>query len=166
MGQHGPMSVDYRTRVDGPHEPVEPEVFLGRLDERFAGRDDLGELLEWLDPRPFTIEVEGDAWTLSRDGDRITCRNGPTTGRHARVRLSAADLDDLVADQSTFMAMFSSGRLDQPDGTLPDILDWSLVLRAVIDERPVVMPSSIGFDGLDLTRAFRIDDDPDELRHF
>ncbi len=64
------------------------------------------------------------------------------------------------------MAMFSAGRLDQPDGTLPDLLDWSLILRAVIDERPVVMPSSIGFDGLDLTRSFRIDDDPDEIRHF
>jgi hypothetical protein len=160
------MSVDFRTRVDGPHEPIDAGTFFAELDERLASRDDLGEMLEWLTPRPLTVEVDGDAWTLDRDRDQVTCRPGPATGRHARIRLSATDFDDLVNDQTTFMAMFSAGRLDQADGTLPDLLDWSLVLRSVIDERPIVMPSSIGFDDLDLTRAFRIDDDPDELRHF
>jgi hypothetical protein len=166
MRQHERMSVDFRTRVDGPHEPNEVGTFFAELDGRLAARDDLGELLDWLSPRPLVIEVEGEAWTLQRDGHGVTSRQRPPSGRHARVRLSATDLDDLVADQATFMAMFSAGRLDQPEGTLPDLLDWSLVLRTVIDERPVVMPSSIGFDDLDLTRSFRIDDDPAELRHF
>jgi Phytanoyl-CoA dioxygenase (PhyH) len=166
MRQHGSMSVDFRTRVDGPHEPIDAGEFLAGLHGRFEARDDLAELVAWLSPRPLTIEVDGDPWTLASEASSITCRHGATTGRHARVRLSAPDLDDLVADQATFMAMFSAGRLDQPEGTLPDLLDWSLLLRAVIDDRPVVMPSSIGFDDLDLTRSFRIDDDPDELRHF
>jgi hypothetical protein len=160
------MSVDFRTRVDGPREPIEASAFFAQLDEQLAARDDLGELLDWLGLRPIVIEVDGEAWTLERHADRVTCRPGVAAGRHARVRLSASDLDDLVSDQSTFMAMFSAGRLDQPEGTLPDLLDWSLILRTVIDERPVVMPSSVGFHDLDLTRAFRIDDDPDEIRHF
>ena len=61
----------------------------------------------------------------------------------ARVRLSVGDLDDLVADQSTFMAMFTAGRLDQPAGSLSDLLDWSLILRAVWDDQPIVLPSDV-----------------------
>jgi hypothetical protein len=160
------MSVDFRTRVDGPHEPVDPAELLAGLQARIDERDDLGPLLAWLEPRPLTLEVGDEVWTLRSSGGGVTCRPGTAQGRHAAVRLSPPDFDDLISDQTTFMAMFSAGRLDQTEGTLPDLLDWSLVLRSVIDERPVVMPSSIGFDDLDLTRSFRIDDDPDELRHF
>ena len=89
----------------------------------------------------------------------------------AHVRLAPGQFEDLVDDQQTFMAWFSSGRLDQPSGRLEDLLDWWVVLRAVIDERPIYTPGSISLrapDGapLELGRSFRPDDDPAEMKAF
>ncbi len=175
----GPVSVDFRTRADGPRQVVDPAACCAELAARFDDRGDLGPLLEWLRPRPLVLEVEGECWTLSADDDRVSCRAGhgfagqdglTDPARIAHVRLSVGELDDLVADQSTFMAMFSAGRLDQPAGSLPDLLDWSLLLRAAWDDQPIVLPADVDFldrDGspLDLSAARRLDDDPADLRH-
>jgi hypothetical protein len=58
-----------------------------------------------------------------------------------------------------------------PEGGLGDFLDWWLVLRAALDERPLYVPGSVDFrdrDGapLDLARSFAPDDDAAELRQF
>ena len=105
-------------------------------------------------------------WT----GERIAVRDGVRPNA-ARVRLSAEHLDDLVADQRTFIGLHASGQLDQPAGTLADLNDWWLVLRAGLDDRPIYTPGALRFcdlDGtaLDLHRAFRPDEDRDVMRHF
>ena len=120
--------------------------------------------------RPFTVEVDGSAWTLSWAGDHVEVTSG-TDDRGAFVRLTPEQLDDLVADQGTMMGFWTSGKLDQPAGRLGDALDWWLVLRAALDERPLHTPGAVTFedrDGgpLDLHRSFRPDDDRDEMRHF
>ena len=166
------MSVDLRTRADGPHEKIDPVAFFGEqlpaaLDAR---RDSVTPGPAWLEPRPMTIEVDGDAWTLSSGDDGVGVVAGRVAGA-ARLRLSPEQLDDLVRDQQTFMGMWTSGRLDQPEGRLGDALDWWLVLRAALDGRAIHTPGTIEFharDGspLDLQRCFAPDDDRDEMRHF
>jgi hypothetical protein len=166
------MSVDLRTRVDGPSVPVEAADFFGHdlpaaLHEH---ADAIVPGIRLLDPRPLAIEVDGDAWTLTWTGDRVAVTRGVEPGA-AHVRLTPTDLDDLVADRATFMAWLSSGQLDQPVGRLSDLLDWWVVLRAAIDARAIHIPGQVSFSGrdsetLDLNQSFTLDDDPVELRHF
>ena len=166
------MSVDLRSRTDGSREAVDPAQFFDHdlpaaLD---ACRDAVAPGAAWLDPRPMTIEVDGDAWTLSVGGDRVHVDVGSQVDA-ARVRLEADQLDGLVHDQQTFMGMWSSGRFDQPAGRLGDALDWWLVLRAALDGRPIYEPGAVAFrdrddSPLDLYRAFGADDDRDDMRHF
>ena len=166
------MSVDLRTRSDGPPETFDPARFFDHdlpteLDARHA---EVVPGTRWLDLRPMTIEVDGSSWTMSVSGDRVQVAPGsrPDAGL---VRLELGQLEDLVHDQVTFMGMWSSGRLDQPSGRLRDALDWWLVLRAGLDGRPIHQPGAVAFhdrDGrpLDLRRTFAADDDRDEMRHF
>ncbi|HYV60449.1 MAG TPA: hypothetical protein VFA62_10315, partial [Acidimicrobiia bacterium] len=166
------MSVDLRTRSDGPREAFDPAPFFDHdlpaaLDVRSA---EVAPATRWLDLGPMTIEVDGESWTMSANEDRVEVAPGSRPDA-ARVRLEPGQLADLVHDQQTFMGMWSSGRLDQPAGRLGDALDWWLVLRAALDGRPVHEPGSVTFqdrDGgpLDLGRTFEPDDDRDEMRDF
>ncbi|WP_208028393.1 hypothetical protein [Rhabdothermincola sediminis] len=89
----------------------------------------------------------------------------------ARVRLTHEQLADVVRDRVSFMGLFSSGRLDQSEGKLGDLLDWWLVLRAGLDGTPIHTPGAVRFedrDGrpLNLCRSFTLADDPDEMHWF
>src|SRR5438309_931074 len=131
------MSVDLRTRTDGPQPPVDPEDFFGRelpelLDARAAAVLPGARLLALI---PLTLETAGETWTLQWAGTRVDIRRGVHDGG-AHVRLAPGQLDDLVHDQGTPTGWRSSGRLDQPAGTIADVLDWWLVLRAALDDRP------------------------------
>jgi len=172
------MSVDLRTRTDGPRPAVAAAEFLGHDLPRslFEQSDDIVPGTRLLDPRPLAIEIvepdrtSGEAWTLTWTGDRFTVGTGIESGA-AHVRLTATQFDDLVADQSTFMAWLSSGQLDQPVGRLSDLLDWWVILRAAIDVRRVYTPGEVSFSGrdsesLDLNQSFTLDQDAAELRHF
>ena len=166
------MSVDLRTRVDGPHEAITPDRFFG--DDLPAALDAHADAVAgaaWLAPRPLTVEVAGEAWTLSVEDDgRVEVTAGRRDGA-AHVRLTAEQVDGIAADQQTFVGMWTSGKLDQPAGRLEDAMDWWLVLRAALDGTPIHTPGAITLedrDGrhLDVHRAFTLDDDPEDLRHF
>jgi hypothetical protein len=166
------MSVDLRTRTDGRHASVDPGQFFdsnlpAALD---AHRDAVAPGIGWLDLRPMTFEIDGEAWTLSVRKDCVHVDAGSQLDA-GRVRLEADQLDGLVHDQQTFMGMWSSGRLDQRAGRLGDALDWWLVLRAALDGRPIYKPGAVTFhdrDGgsLDLHRTFGPDDDRGDMRRF
>ena len=165
------MSVDLRTRVDGPRAPLDATEFFSGLADRCAAHHDLiGPGLEWMTPRPLAIETPEGAWTLVADGDRIEVHPGVMDGA-SHIRIGLEQLDGLVDDQESVMGWFSSGQLDQPVGRLEHALDWWLVLRAVLDERALYTPGSVSLtepDGspLDLHRAFDADDDPADMRAF
>lgn len=166
------MSVDLRTRADGPREAFDPARFFDHdLPAALDARSDaVAPATRWLALRPMTVEVDRSTWTMSVNGDRVEVASGSPSDA-ARVRLEPNQLEDLVHDQQTFMGMWSSGRLDQPVGRLGDALDWWLVLRAALDDRPVHEPGGVMFrdrDGgpLDLGRTFEADDDRAEMRHF
>jgi hypothetical protein len=167
------MTVDLRTRIDGPRPDFDPDRFFvdelpARLDEH-AGA--IVPALAFVRPRPVTVEVEGDAWTLTGDDERIVITRGARADATAHVRLARAQLADLADDQQTFMSLWAGGALDQPAGNVGHLLDWWLVVRAALDGTAIYTPGSIRLDDrdgrpLDLTRAFRPDDDRDEMRHF
>jgi hypothetical protein len=84
------MSVDLRSRTDGPREAVDPAQFFDHhlravLDAR---HDAVAPGVAWLDLRPMTVEVDGDAWTLSVRDDRVHVDVG-SQDHAARVRLEA-----------------------------------------------------------------------------
>ena len=165
------MSLDLRIRVDGPHQPVDPDEFFAGLPALLDARmPHIEPGLAFLHPKPLTITVDGTAWSLVAEGDRVDVRPGPHA-EGAEVRLTTEQLTDLVEDQQTFTGMWTGGSLDQPRGQIGHLLKWWLVLRAALDDRPVHVPGAVEFragDGspLDLRRTFHPDDDPAEMRRF
>jgi hypothetical protein len=164
------MSVDRRTRRDGPRTVPDPGVLLAEdLAARWAARTDLGPLLAWLEPPPLTVTVGGRSWTLTAAPGRLGVEPGDRGA--AALVCTPEVLGDLAADQQSVMGLFSSGQLDQPKGTLNHLLDWWVVLRAVWDDAPVVLPGTLDYtddDGrpLDLAAAFDPADEPARLRRF
>jgi hypothetical protein len=165
------MSIDLRIRSDGPRPALDPADFFATFQGSF---DDLGEeltrALRWLAPRPLVIDVDGVSWLLQWDGSRASVREGERDDA-ARVQLNAAQLDDIIADQRTFIGLHASGQLAQSSGTLADLNDWWLVLRAVLDDRAIYTPGALALRdrngaALDLHRVFTPDDDRTEMRHF
>lgn len=165
------MSVDVRTRVDGPPRLLEPAEVLGAvLPLAFeAGADRLAAGVAELAPRPLTIAIGPDRWTLVAAGGRVRVQPGTVEGA-AETVLSAQQLTDLVDDQATPMGWFSSGAL-VGDARLDQLLDWWVLVRAALDD---LVPHTAGAldlvdaDGapLDLARSFRPDDPVEDMRAF
>src|SRR3954471_17868053 len=112
------MSVDERTRVDGEVDPVEPSTCFGEvLPAAFErGQDLLAAAVAEYAPRPLTIDVEGDAWTLAVDDGVVRVVPGGTEDPTALLRTNRAQLDDLVNDQVTVVGMQTNGTRDRPVG--------------------------------------------------
>ena len=96
------MSVDIRSRVDGEVDAVDPAACFGEvLPAAFEQeRDLLAHAVEVFAPTPLVIEVAGEPWTLAVDDGVV-------------LRTTAAQLNDLVADQVTVVGMQTNGTLDQ-----------------------------------------------------
>lgn len=167
-------SVDVRTRTGADVRDVHADAFFN--EELPALLRDRGHLAgpgaRQLAPRPLAIEVDGTTWTLALTDDEPGLRLTPgADGAVAHVRLDAEGLHDLVNDLRTPMGFLTGGDLDMPSGRLEDLLDWSVILRSLIDGAPVHVAGNIEFrdrhgDPLDLATSFRIDDDPDAISHF
>jgi hypothetical protein len=166
------ISLDVRTRTAADVRVVDPSDFFDReLPHAFKERAaQAAPGARELAPHPLAIEVDGKRWTLSFDRNRL--RVTPDRGAAATfVRLDAEALADLVNDLITPMTLFTGGELDMPIGRLEDFLDWWVVLRSVLDNRPVHTRGAVDFRDqsgapLDLDRVFEPDDDPGTLAHF
>jgi hypothetical protein len=165
------VSVDVRTRTAADVRVVDAVDFFGlELPTLIEERARLAVPgARELHPRSMAFEVDNRAWTLSLTDDELAVT--PGDDGEAIVRLDADGLHDLVNDLRTAMAFFVGGDLDMPKGRLEDFLDWSVILRSLLDNRPVHTTGAVDFrDGhgapLDLHRAFSVDDDPAELAHF
>ncbi len=159
------MSVDLRTRVDSEQHPIEADLFFrDTLPAHLDAHQDLmaagGSQLRLQD---LCVEVDGEPWTLSWQGDYAAV--GP--GRHgqARVRLTGEQLTDIVNDQSTPVALMSNALLDMPEGGLPDFLDWWLILRSALDGRRVHAAGDVELDAK-ARHSFSPDDSDEDMRRF
>jgi hypothetical protein len=166
------MAVDFRTRVDGTVAPVAPdELFEEHLSGAFADRAELLEpAVRALRPPALTIEVDGRQYRLVAADGRARvephgCADDPC------LRLTLAQLTDLVHDQVTPIGWYSNATLDLTGGDLETLLDWWLLVRGALDGRAphaagdVQLVDDAGTP-LDLTRAFRPDDPPEDMRRF
>jgi hypothetical protein len=165
------VSLDFRTRSDDDIAAVDTREFfdeqlpaLAATNSRFAvaGAAELGV-------ESLTVETPVGTWTLAVDADRVTVTSG--AGGAAHVRLSEADVADVVNDLKTPMTFLTAGSLTMARGDLGDFLDWWVVLRSLIDARPAHTTGAIVFtdrDGgpLDLHRAFTPADDDADIAHF
>lgn len=159
--------IDQRTRLDGELPLLDPEQFF-RVDLPAAletHRACVVPALAFVAPRPFVVEVDDTAFTLTADGEvRIT--PGVDDDARAHVRLSRQQLHDVVHDQQTLMSLWAKNALDQPKGNVGHACDWWLVWRAALDGTPIYTPGSVTFDGTDLARSFTLDDDVEDMRAF
>jgi hypothetical protein len=165
------MSVDVRTRADGPVEAVDPEAFF-EVDlpaALAAAADRLRPALDVLDLTPLTVDVAGGRWTLDAHGGRVTVGPGAPDG--PALRIDVEQLTDLVHDQVTPMAWLTAGRLRLGGGRLEPVLSWWLVLRAVLDDRTPHVPGAVRLrdphgEPLDLTRSFAADEPREDMAAF
>jgi hypothetical protein len=64
------------------------------------------------------------------------------------------------------MGFFTGGALEMPVGGLEDALDWWVILRSLLDGRPVHTRGAVAFGELDLQRRFGPEDSPEEMAEF
>lgn len=87
------------------------------------------------------------------------------------VQLDQDDLTEIVFDRQTPMTHLAAGTLNMPRGSLGAFLDWWVVLRSLVDGRPVYTAGSVDFVDrsgapLDLRRSFTTGDDPADAAQF
>jgi hypothetical protein len=165
-------SVDLRTRTDADVRPVDAVEFFDETLPDLGARN--GHLAapgaRELGVDSLGIEIAARSWTLALDGDAVVVTPG-TDDAPTVVRLDEEDLADLVHDIRTPVGFLSGGDLDLARGRFEDFLDWWVVLRSLLDDRPAHTKGAIDFrdqngDQLDLGRAFTPDDDDEDMAYF
>jgi hypothetical protein len=119
---------------------------------------------------PLAVEVGGAAYTFAAEQGTVLVREGVAPDA-VHVVLDEQSFSDLVQDVLTATALTTARTADIRHGSATEFNDWDIVLRAMIDGRPVHEPGTITFqdrDGapLDLQRSFTLDDDDAEMAHF
>lgn len=117
-----------------------------------------------------SIECAGTSWHLATVGEQIQIGQGASE-RGLLVKLGTDEFSGLVNDLYTPMTFFVSGSLDIVRGEMSTFMDWWLVLRAVVDRRPIHVPGEMAFNDrtgkpLQLNRSFNLDDPVEDMRHF
>jgi Phytanoyl-CoA dioxygenase (PhyH) len=159
------VSVDFRTRTDADQRRIGVEFFEHELPQRALRNADLVVRgARELRMQPLALVVDDRAWTLTFDGNHVAISAGDADAVTV-WDLDAAGLDDLVNDVRTPMAFFTGGDLALRRGGLEDTLDWWVVLRALLDERPIHTTGAVTFD-VDLRRSFTLEDDRKEMADF
>jgi len=126
-----------------------------------AGADDLP---------PLAIRVAGAAYTYRATGDRIEILPGEDQA-DAVVKLEQSGWEGLVHDLESPASLLYYGEAQSARGDLMQFVRWEASLRALYTGRPVYDPDRIDLrdrrgEALDTCQAFRLGDDPDEMRHF
>lgn len=172
------MSVDLRTRVDGPPEPVDP-VALFRHDLPAAAAAP-GRLLDaaarWFTPRPLVVACDGGRWVLSwqpgrrRDRGRLVGRAAVGGDPPLDLELTPPQLADLVHDRATPVAWLRRRAAEAGPGggsgaaAIGHLLDWWVLLRAALDGVAPYVPGRGLARTVGTPRAFGPGDPPAALR--
>lgn len=94
------------------------------------------------------------------------------SGDHGRARadLSVEWFSDLIGNIRSAVAVLVSNEPVMTRGNIMHLIAWETTVRSLVDGWPSYQPGLVDFtaqDGspLDLSRTYRLDDDPDELMH-
>jgi hypothetical protein len=161
------VSIDRRTRFDDDLPAIDAHGFLdvgfpAALERNAA----LLDAARHLDLRPIALVVDGTTWTWWRDeaGRLRAARSSPAAPAPQETwTLTAPQVVDLALDQVTPIGLLTGDTLRLEHHRIARILDWWLVLRSVLDGRPVHAPGSPAGSEVP-SRSFTLDDDPDEMR--
>ena len=163
-------SLDLRTRTSETVRDVDvPAFFDEELPELAATRSDLAVPgARELGVKPFTLACPAGEWTLAVEGDEVVVRPGDGGDESGRVFLSDDEVGKLVNDLITPMTLVASAAEHIQRGDHGNFLDWWVVLRSLVDDRPAHTAGSIEFrdtsgDPLDLDRSFTPDDSDEEM---
>jgi hypothetical protein len=166
-------SLDLRTRTSETVRDVDVPAFFEReLPELAATRSDLAVPgARELGVKPFTLACPAGEWTLAVEGDEVVVRPGDGGDESGRVFLSDDEVGKLVNDLITPMTLVASAAEHIQRGDHGNFLDWWVVLRSLVDDRPAHTAGSIEFrdtsgDPLDLERSFTPDDSDEEMGQF
>lgn len=166
-------SLDLRTRTsDAVRELDVTSFFEEELPELAATRSALAVPgARELGVKPFTLACPAGEWTLSIEGDEVVVRAGDGDESSGRVFLSDDEVAKLVNDLITPMTLVASAAEHVQRGDHGNFLDWWVVLRSLVDERPAHTAGSVDFrdaDGapLDLSRSFTPADSDEEIGQF
>jgi hypothetical protein len=166
-------TLDQRTRTSGTVREVDVAAFFdGELPQLASARSELAVPgARELGVQPFTLACPAGEWTLSIAGDAIEVRRGDGDADSGRVYLDDDEVGQLVNDLITPMTLVASAGRHVQRGDHGNFLDWWVVLRSLVDERPAHTAGSIEFrdtDGapLDLDRSFTPEDDDEEIAQF
>ena len=174
MGQASPRarrSMDRRTRSACDCASISLAAFLeGEWTEALARNGArAAQDAKRLGLTPLTIEVAGERWTLSVDGDTLGAYSADAV--EARVRIDQSAFDDLVTNHKTAMGLLVHQRVEGDGPSRALFNRWDPVLRSVLDSWHVYAPGEIAVnapDGspLDLSQSFTLADDLEALAHF
>lgn len=117
------------------------------------------------------VLVVGDVeytWDLDDDGS-LRIRRGDF-GR-ARADLSEDWFSDLIGNLRSAVAVLVSGEPVMTRGNIMHLIAWESTMRSLVDGWPSYEVGSLSFtdldgDPLDLSRSFRLEDDPAEMMRF
>ena len=154
--------MDLRTRTDSDVPTVDAERFFELdLPTMVEERPDLVDSARDLTLRPLAIEVDGRSWVLARNGT-VTAHPGTAD---ATLHLTAERFADLVNDMITPVGLMIAGELHL-DRDLGAYMDWWLLLRSLLDQRPVHRAGDVELE-VDPSRSFSLDeDDLEEMSEF
>lgn len=145
------------------HEQIVPSLMEtnGALAARTLHNSGLESIVISVDGIDHTWDLDDDGMLRVRSGD---------LGR-ARAELSADWFSDLVGNVRSAVAVLVSGEPVMVRGNIMHLIAWETTIRSLMDGWPSYEPGAISFidrDGrpLDLSRRFRLDDDPAELMQF
>lgn len=160
------MSIDVRSRRDDHVTRIDAvEFFDVELPGLVERHPELAERATRLGLSALRIVVDENAWLLDADGGNVVVRRTRAGDRGATWRLDADRLGRIVQDLVTPVGLLTAGDLDTEETGIARVMNWWLVLRSLVDGRPVHLPGDIDLD-VELDRSFTLDDDPDEIRSY
>ena len=166
------MVLDYRTRPARRVASCEPEIFFGQrwpaLIERtgpLAARAVSRAALPAL-----TFNVDGSRWSLLPEAETVRAVR-ERGDAELEVRMDSHAFAELIDDHKSTLGLSVAGRVEILRGEGADFIGWDTALRAALDAREAYAPGAVRLElasgrALDLSRRFRVEDDPAKMREF
>lgn len=167
------VSVDFRTRCDAEVRSLDfVEFHEHDLIQGLRGPNGacVARALQVLHLPPLALQVDGRSYTYRVTAGGLEVISGDAHAEAVAV-LGRDAFSDLMQELRSTVALIIGDDVKMMRGSQQTFIEWEPVFRAALDGRPVYEPGSIDLrarDGsrLGLDRAFRLQDQPDEMAHF
>jgi hypothetical protein len=129
----------------------------------------VAEAMVRLNALPLACEVEGESWSIIRDGETIAATRGIAPDAF-RLALTAEQFSDCMQNLMSLNGMMTARQLKFADDELRMVSLWDSLILTLLDGWPTVGTDLDFVDRygrpLDLGQSFSPDADPDDIAHF